>query len=149
MLPPVCERVSPLCPPSRNDDRKIWIKDIVERYRLSQMRRSESVPTSLIVFRLAKSEGNVAVFDHMLDLSPHYRQSSVRLAHTSEGVVLTRQTEEDDEIHHQYWPKHRHVEYTPPSTKEGNRNRPCTAVPEFEFWQPSYEWAELFILLCR
>ena len=98
------------------------------------MRKSESMTTSLIVLRLAKSEGNVAVFDHMLDLSPHYRQSSVRLAHTSEGGVLTCQTEEDDEIHHEYRPKHRHVEHTPPSTEEGNRNRPCTAVPKFEFW---------------
>lgn len=47
------------------------LKDIVERYCLYQMRKSKSVPTSLIIFRLAESEGNVAVFDHMLDLSPH------------------------------------------------------------------------------
>ena len=134
MFPQVCECVCPLYPPSRNDELKLWIKDIVERFHLYQMRKSESMPTSLIVFRLAKGEGNVAVFDHMLDLSPHYRQSRVRLAHTSEGGVLTCQTEEDDEIHHKDWPKHRHVEHTPPSTEEGNRNRPCTAVPKFEFW---------------
>ena len=73
MFPLICKRVCPLYPPGRNDDLKLWIKDIVERFRPYQMRKSESMTTSLIVFRLAKSEGNVAVFDHMLDLSPHYR----------------------------------------------------------------------------
>lgn len=38
------------------------------------------MPTSLIVFRLAESEGNVAVFDHMLDLPPHYTRTDISLA---------------------------------------------------------------------
>lgn len=38
------------------------------------------MPTSLVVFRLAEGEGNVAVFDHMLDLPPHYIQSGISLA---------------------------------------------------------------------
>ena len=40
------------------------------------------MPASLIVFRLAECEGNIAVFDHMLDLPPHYRQSGISLAET-------------------------------------------------------------------
>lgn len=46
------------------------------------------MPTSLVVFRLAESEGNIAVFDHMLDLSPHYMRSALGIAKRYEGVHL-------------------------------------------------------------
>ena len=148
MLPPVFERFWPLYSFSLNDDLNLQIKDNIERCGLYQLRKSESVPTPLVVFCLAESKGNVAVFDHMLDLSPHYRQSSVKLAHKLDGGVLTCQTEEDDEINYKHWPKHRHIEHAPPSAEEGNRNRPCAAVPKLELWQPSYERAKLFVLFC-
>lgn len=60
--------------------------------------------------------------------------------------MCTCQTEEDNEVNHKYWPKHRHIEHAPPSAEERNRNGPCAAVPKFEFWQSSYERAELFVL---
>ena len=45
-----------------------------------QSSKSELMSTSLIIFRLAESEGNVAIFDHMLDLPPHYTQTDISLA---------------------------------------------------------------------
>ena len=61
---------------------------------------------------------------------------------------LTRQTKQDYEVNHKHWPKDRHVEHAPPSAEEGNRNRSCAAVPEFEFWQSPNKRAEFFVLFC-
>ena len=62
--------------------------------------------------------------------------------------ALTCQTEQNNEVNHEYGPKDRNVEHAPPSAEEGNCNRPCTTVPEFEFWEPPYKGAELFVLFC-
>ena len=35
------------------------------------------MPTSLIVSRLAEREGDVAIFDHVLNLSSHYTKSRI------------------------------------------------------------------------
>lgn len=43
------------------------------------------MPASLVVLRFAESEGNVAIFDHMLNLPPHYRQSGISVAQTHRG----------------------------------------------------------------
>ena len=70
----------PSCRPSLDDD--LYISILTQMYHLCQSRKFESMPSSLVVFGLAESEGDVAVFDHMLDLPPHYRQSSFSLAQT-------------------------------------------------------------------
>lgn len=64
------------------------------------------------------------------------------------AAALTSQTKQCNEVDHEYRPKDRHVEHTPPSAEKGDSNRPCAAVPKFEFWQPPYEGAEFFVLFC-
>ena len=98
------------------------------------------MPTSLIVSRLAESERDVAVFDHVLDLSSHYKigasvHLSLNLYDPGYGTVpLTRQAEKYNEIYHQHRPEHWHVKYPKPCANEGYGDRPRTGVPKFEFW---------------
>ena len=62
---------------------------------------------------------------------------------------LTGQTEQDNEIHHQHGPKHRHIEDFKPRRSEPQQNRPRTAMPELELGQPAYEGSELLVLFRR
>ena len=68
--------------PGLDYDLYLSIKDIAEMNHPYQSSRNGSMPTSLVVFRLAESEGNVAIFDHMLNLPPHYTQAAISLAQT-------------------------------------------------------------------
>jgi len=82
-----------------------------------------------IVPGLPKRKGNIAVFDHMLYLSPH------------------RKAEQNDPIDHQNWPEDRDVEEAEPGAHKANGDSPGGGVPKLEFWKASDERPELLILL--
>lgn len=94
------------------------------------------VSTSLVVSRLAESEGDVAVLDHVLNLSSHYTIGASAHSSISEparptlpgyGMVrLTRQAKKYNEIYHQHRPKHWHIKYPKPRTNERYSDRPRT-----------------------
>lgn len=125
------------------------------------------MPTPLVVPRFAECKGDVAVFDHVLYLSPHCARQPLAswtlLLSQAEPLKLPRdrpgggegkrgltgQTEQDNEIHHQHGPKHRHIEDFKPRRCEPQQNRPRTAMPEFELGQPAYEGSELLVLFRR
>jgi hypothetical protein len=107
-----------------------------------------------VVAGLAEGEGDVAVFDHVLDLSPHCRWLSGQ-SHPATGLAqskgrqeaLTRQRKQNQPVHHQHGPKNGNVEDLEPRAQEANRNRPRRAMPELELGQPSDKRAELLVLL--
>lgn len=103
---------------------------IQDRRGFDRQPKRDSMPTPLVVPRLAKSERNIAIFDHVLDLPPQ------------------SQACQEAPIDNQHGPKDRHVENSPPRAEESDGDRPGTAVPKFEFRQPPYERAKLFVLFC-
>lgn len=66
----------------------------------------------------------------------------------SGNVGLTCQREQNEPVHHQHGPEHGQIERSEPSAHKCNENSLRRRVPEFEFWQPSYERSE-FLLFCR
>lgn len=81
----------------------------------------------LSILSFAKVEGQVLVFDHVLDLSAH------------------GQGEEYDEIDKQNWPEHRDVEDGKEAHDERCHCGTNCIVPEFEFRQSTDERAELVL----
>jgi hypothetical protein len=76
------------------------------------------------VLGFANSEGNVAIFDHVLDLSPHWRIALVVISNDCRiSIKLTRQRKQDHPVHHQHRPEDRQVEDGEPGAYESNSNR--------------------------
>jgi hypothetical protein len=66
----------------------------------------------------------------------------------SPGCSLTRQTEQNQPVHHQDGPEDGQVEDLEPTAEEANRDSLGRRVPELELWQPAHERSELLVLFC-
>ena len=66
----------------------------------------------------------------------------------SQGT-LTCQREKNNEIHHQHWPKYRHIKDAEEGAHQCDDGGSGGLMPELEFWQPANERPELLRLLCR
>ena len=59
----------------------------------------------------------------------------------------TRQTKQNNKIHHQHGPKHGHIKDLEPRRQKAQDYRPRTRMPELELGQAPDEGAELLVLL--
>lgn len=71
------------------------------------------------------------VLDHSLDLPPH------------------GQEHQNQPVKHQHRPEDRQVENLAPATHEGQRDRSCSRMPEFELGEASDERFEFLVVLRR
>lgn len=78
---------------------------------------------------LSEGKGDIAVFDHVLDLSSH------------------RQAEENKPVHHQNRPEYRDVEDLRPAAQESNRDGSGRGMPELELRESADKRAEFVIVL--
>jgi len=86
---------------------------------------------SSLELRLAPSEGNVSVPDHVLNLTLH------------------GDAEKRDEVHDEDRPENRNIEQLKEGTREGDSGGLRGRIPEFELWQTPDEGSELLVLICR
>ena len=145
----------------------------IRSFENQALRRHIPAPSTAIpvVFRFAESERDVAILDHMLDLSPHCRthssqhqrpfplRLSLSLPHsyttptpTKRNIAknpLTRQTKQYQPINHQDRPKDRHIKHAEPRAQEADGYRPRPGVPELEFRQASDKGPELLVFSRR
>ena len=120
--------------------RSLLCKEIVK----SSIRPLRSV---LVVLGLAEGERNVAVLDHMLDLSSHYSMCQRCSWRDYTISLLTGKGEEDNPVDDKNWPEHWDIEDREPGAEEANCDGAGGRVPELELWKTSDEWSELLILL--
>jgi hypothetical protein len=62
--------------------------------------------------------------------------------------MLTRQTEQNQPVHHQHRPEDGQVEDLEPAAEEANGDGLGGRVPELELRQPADERPELLVLFC-
>ena len=96
---------------------------------------------------LADGEGDVAVLDHVLDLSAHYRVLACCFRLSSNLLELTGQAEEDQPVDDQDRPEDRQVENLEPTAEETDSNSLGRRVPELELWKAAHKGPELLVLL--
>ena len=98
--------------------------------------------------RLADGEGNVAVFNHMLDLFSHCTHTVSPDRSPWTNSKLTGQSKQNQPVHDQHGPKHGQIENLPPAAEEANGNSLCGRVPELEFGEAADKGAELLVFFC-
>jgi len=62
--------------------------------------------------------------------------------------MLTRQSEQNQPVHHQHRPEDRQIEDLEPAAEEADGDRLGGRVPELELWQPADKRPELLVLFC-
>lgn len=108
--------------------------------------RPDSV--GVLVPCLSDSEGDVAVLDHVLNLSSHYTNVSLKPMRSSQNQ-LTRQAKKNQPVNDQHRPEDGQVEDLKPAAEEANSNRLGSRVPKLELGQPADKRPELLVLLGR